>query len=121
MSEERIPLEKTIVARIVGKLKLAGYPFVYKTHGSAYQMSGIPDITTIARNGRFVGLEVKRPKLGRLTPIQAATLDRITEAGGYAAGVTSVEEAMEAMGEVTGSTVREDITARIFERFCVGK
>ncbi len=32
-----------------------------------------------------------------------------------------VEEAMEAMGEVTGSTVREDITARIFERFCVGK
>ena len=32
-----------------------------------------------------------------------------------------VEEAMDAMGEVTGSTVREDITARIFERFCVGK
>ncbi len=32
-----------------------------------------------------------------------------------------VEQAMEAMGEVTGATVREDITARIFERFCVGK
>jgi len=32
-----------------------------------------------------------------------------------------VETAMEAMGEVTGNTVREDITARIFERFCVGK
>ena len=32
-----------------------------------------------------------------------------------------VETAMEAMGEVTGATVREDITARIFERFCVGK
>ena len=32
-----------------------------------------------------------------------------------------VEEAMEAMGEVTGATVRDDITARIFERFCVGK
>ncbi len=32
-----------------------------------------------------------------------------------------VEQAMAAMGEVTGSTVREDITARIFERFCVGK
>ena len=35
--------------------------------------------------------------------------------------LTDVEEAMEAMGEVTGCTVREDITARIFERFCVGK
>ena len=32
-----------------------------------------------------------------------------------------VETAMEAMGEVTGGTVREDITNRIFERFCVGK
>ena len=32
-----------------------------------------------------------------------------------------VENAMEAIGEVTGATVREDITTRIFERFCVGK
>lgn len=35
--------------------------------------------------------------------------------------LTDVEEAMQAIGEVTGATVREDITARIFERFCVGK
>lgn len=35
--------------------------------------------------------------------------------------LTDVEEAMEAMGEVTGATVRDDITNRIFERFCVGK
>ena len=35
--------------------------------------------------------------------------------------LTDVEEAMTAIGEITGRTVREDITARIFERFCVGK
>ena len=35
--------------------------------------------------------------------------------------LTDIEEAMQTMGEVTGATVREDITARIFERFCVGK
>ena len=35
--------------------------------------------------------------------------------------LTDIEESMEAMGEVTGAIVREDITARIFERFCVGK
>jgi tRNA modification GTPase len=35
--------------------------------------------------------------------------------------LTDVEQAMEAMGEVTGAIVREDITNRIFERFCVGK
>ena len=35
--------------------------------------------------------------------------------------LTDVEDAMQSIGEVTGATVREDITARIFERFCVGK
>ena len=35
--------------------------------------------------------------------------------------LTDIEEAMNAMGEVTGAIVREDITNRIFERFCVGK
>ena len=32
-----------------------------------------------------------------------------------------VEAAMAALGEITGRHVREEITARIFERFCVGK
>ncbi len=35
--------------------------------------------------------------------------------------LTSVEDALSALGEITGKTMREDITARIFERFCVGK
>ena len=35
--------------------------------------------------------------------------------------LTDVEEALSALGELTGQSVREDITARIFERFCVGK
>ncbi len=44
-----------------------------------------------------------------------------------AAGMTTdavlvdVEDALHALGELTGRTVREDITARIFSRFCVGK
>ncbi|MEG2000480.1 MAG: tRNA uridine-5-carboxymethylaminomethyl(34) synthesis GTPase MnmE [Evtepia sp.] len=32
-----------------------------------------------------------------------------------------VEEAMSALGELTGRTISEDVTSRIFERFCVGK
>ena len=35
--------------------------------------------------------------------------------------LSDVERAMNALGEVTGQTLREDLTARIFERFCVGK
>ena len=35
--------------------------------------------------------------------------------------LTESEEAMAALGELDGRTVREDVTARIFSRFCVGK
>lgn len=35
--------------------------------------------------------------------------------------LTDAEEAMMALGELTGRSVREDITDRIFSRFCVGK
>ena len=48
-------------------------------------------------------------------------LDGLTQGVTPDAVLTDVEAAMEAMGEVTGRTIREDITNRIFERFCVGK
>ncbi|MBQ2145846.1 MAG: tRNA uridine-5-carboxymethylaminomethyl(34) synthesis GTPase MnmE [Oscillospiraceae bacterium] len=35
--------------------------------------------------------------------------------------LTETENAMYAIGELNGKTVREDITNRIFDRFCVGK
>jgi tRNA modification GTPase len=35
--------------------------------------------------------------------------------------LTESEEAMSALGELTGRSVREDVTNRIFQRFCVGK
>ena len=35
--------------------------------------------------------------------------------------LVDVEEAMLALGEITGRTMREDITREIFSRFCVGK
>ncbi len=55
----------------------------------------------------------------------AQALERAEEAlaGGMTpdAVLTEAELAMSALGELTGRTLREDITARIFERFCVGK
>ena len=35
--------------------------------------------------------------------------------------LTETEEAMSALGELTGRSVRSDVTDRIFQRFCVGK
>ena len=95
--KEKIPLESEVVKAILKWLKAAGYVFVYKTHGSAYQAAGLPDIVVIDHNGRFVGLECKRSDAGKLTALQAVTLNRITQAGGYAAVVTSVDEVQEAL------------------------
>lgn len=35
--------------------------------------------------------------------------------------LTEIETALSSLGEITGKTMRKDIAARIFERFCVGK
>lgn len=35
--------------------------------------------------------------------------------------LSDVEEALTALGELTGKTAREDVVSRIFDRFCVGK
>lgn len=90
-----IPLEKTIEDAIKRYLKSAGIWYV-KTHGGPYQSIGLPDVVCIV-NGRFVGLEVKRPKFGRLTDLQRSTIKRINEKGGYACVVTSAEEARRAI------------------------
>ncbi|MBR5022790.1 MAG: tRNA uridine-5-carboxymethylaminomethyl(34) synthesis GTPase MnmE [Oscillospiraceae bacterium] len=59
---------------------------------------------------------IRRAYEAMLSALQALKLGQTPDAV-----LTDIEAAMEAMGEVTGRTVREDITARIFERFCVGK
>ena len=35
--------------------------------------------------------------------------------------LTDAEEALDALGELTGRTAREEIVQQIFSRFCVGK
>ena len=59
--------------------------------------------------------------IGRAYEAMLSALQALKSGQTPDAVLTDVEAAMEAMGEVTGRTVREDITARIFERFCVGK
>ena len=59
---------------------------------------------------------IRRAYDAMLAALQGLKLEQTPDAV-----LLDVEAAMEAMGEVTGNTVREDITARIFERFCVGK
>ena len=59
--------------------------------------------------------------LGRA--LDAVTAARQALEGGMTPDVvlTDAEEAMAALGELTGKTVREDLVETIFSRFCVGK
>ena len=112
-----------------------GFPF----HGE-----GTPEVWLSARTG--AGLEALGEVVARLFPqgdggeagsmltnarqAQAAraALAALREAEtGLLAGVTpdsvltDVEGALEALAELTGRAVREDVVERIFSRFCVGK
>ena len=40
---------------------------------------------------------------------------------GKSKGQLSTKEILDALGELTGRTAREEIVSRIFSRFCVGK
>lgn len=61
-----------------------------KVHGSMYQKAGVPDILACI-NGRFIGIEVKRPG-GVVAPLQNYNVDEINKAGGAAFVAYSVED-----------------------------
>ena len=104
------PLEKVVVAGIMRAFKLRGV-WAVKTHGGPYQASGLPDILAVApETGRFLGIEVKRPGVGRLTELQKATLSRINAAGGVAGVAYSVEDALELLDQATSGVPPATLT-----------
>lgn len=102
--------EADIVKRILRYLKSIPGCFCWKEHGGMYGTAGIPDVIACF-NGHFYGFEVKT-EIGRPTKLQEATIRKITEAGGTATVVRSVDEvravvegAMNAALEDTGKEV----------------
>lgn len=68
-----------------------------KIHGSAFMPAGTPDILACVK-GVFVGIEVKKPKGGRVSDLQKFKLAQIEKAGGIgivANSVLSVQERFE--------------------------
>jgi hypothetical protein len=60
-----------------------------------YSKNGVPDIILV-KDGRFIGLEVKRPQ-GRLSEAQEAFKKGLEAVGGMYAVVTSIDE-VQALG-----------------------
>ena len=82
--------ERDIVAAILRLLKKTPGCFSWKTHGGAYGTAGIPDIIACL-HGRFLAFEVKT-ETGKLSKLQAITIQRIREAKGKAFTVRSAAE-----------------------------
>lgn len=96
---KEIPKESYYQTKIIKYLR-ANYPqaLIWKAAAGAYSYCGIPDICMVY-GGRYFGLEVKRPFVGKISPIQLQTIRKIREAGGIAGIVTSIEEVKELIQE----------------------
>lgn len=73
--------EKHIENKIKEYLDSLGSFFI-KTHGNMFSKAGTPDIIACI-NGRFVGIEVKKPG-GKTSALQVAQIKLIKQAGGVA-------------------------------------
>lgn len=86
--------ESRLSGRIIRDINLRG-GFAFKTHGSEYQMAGLPDILCCYR-GYYFGFETKNPESrDDVSPIQAHVHDRIERSGGRVYVVCGVSEVME--------------------------
>ncbi len=96
---KEIPKESYYQTKIIKYLR-ANYPqaLIWKAAAGAYSYCGIPDICMVY-GGRYFGLEVKRPFVGKISPIQLQTIRKIREAGGIAGIVTSIEEVKDLIQE----------------------
>ena len=81
---------------------------------SMFPLPAVPagEILTNARQAEAVGRAVESMEAALQAMNTGATPDIV---------LTEAEGAMAALGELTGRSIREDVTNRIFERFCVGK
>lgn len=64
---------------------------IWKNNAGVYNKNGLPDVMMVS-NGQFFAFEIKRPYVGRLSPLQKKAIANINAAGGHAASVCYVSE-----------------------------
>lgn len=110
-ARENIPLESAITAQIQRWLKSQACWWGFKVLGGAQQKRGVPDIVG-TWNGSFIAFEVKRPVVGRVSPLQEHVIEEIQKAGGHAFVVRSVEDVKRAIMRIDPHM----LAARVFDR-----
>lgn len=94
-------LEGELQAKIMSWLKAHRHDiWSLKVVGNALQTTGVPDII-LCKNGKFVGIELKRPDgKGRTREVQKAHLRRINNAGGIGVVIDDYDEFLKLMEEI---------------------
>jgi len=101
-----IPLEKDIKEAILSFLhskKIFCWPNdstgiydpvrkVFRKKQSKFWIKGVPDILGVLPCGSFLGIEVKRPQVGKMSPDQERFRNRVVENNGYCIVAHSVKE-----------------------------
>jgi len=130
-----ITVNKSDLPQVLGQAELSG--FGAKSAGARIcRISALTGegLDALGEKVRELFPELSAPPTGEMltNARQAEAISRARESVALAieaigesvtpdAVLTELEAALAAIGEVTGKTMREDIVARIFERFCVGK
>ena len=106
--ETKLPV--VAVSAVSGK----GLRELEETIQAMFPLPAVPagEILTNARQAEAVARAVESMEAALEAMNTGATPDIV---------LTETEGAMAALGELTGRSIREDVTNRIFQRFCVGK
>lgn len=91
------PLKETQITRQIKQVIFNSGGFPIKIAGGPYQRPGIADLL-VCLDGRFVAIEVKRPGVGVLTPLQEQFLHDVRAAGGIAFVAYSVDDVVRELG-----------------------
>lgn len=98
-------LEKEVVQQIKQIISMTGIKLQRINTGSFYSggrrikscEAGTYDFEGYDKHGRFIAIECKRPKSGKVSPEQQLRIDDINSKGGLAFIATSGEQALETL------------------------
>ena len=99
-------LEQDIQKNIIDFLEKNGFLAIKHNNIGIYARAGVPDILACSNQGKFIGIEVKRPG-EKPKPIQQAFLDAINKLNGVAFYATSVEEVKQNL--INKGILKEDL------------
>lgn len=83
--------EQAIQKNIINFLEKNEFLAIKHNNIGIYARAGVPDILACSNQGKFIGIEVKRPG-EKPKPIQQAFIDAINNLNGVAFSAVSVEE-----------------------------